>query len=65
MDVKQARFLHLMFDEKFIDYYIQQSESVAPNISEYWIITNVQVSSLKYVKSKLISVKLWTESNMA
>ena len=50
----EGRFLHLMPDEKFIDYFIEQSENVAPDGSIYWVAVDQISSELKYIKSTLI-----------
>lgn len=37
---KGDKILHIMNDENFVDYFIQQSEEVFPGLSDYWIISS-------------------------
>lgn len=37
---KGDKILHIMNDENFVDYFIQQSEKVFPELSDYWIISS-------------------------
>lgn len=53
------RILHLMPDEKFIDYFIDQSEDIAPGESEYWILVRSESDTLKYVKSTGVKKIRW------
>lgn len=49
---EEKSILHLMPDDKFIDYFIEQSETVAPGKSDYWILSDSTEAPLKYVKFK-------------
>ena len=53
-----------MPDEKFIDYFIEQSENVAPDGSIYWVAVDQISSELKYIKSTLIKKVEWGKENI-
>ncbi|WP_126972563.1 TDP-N-acetylfucosamine:lipid II N-acetylfucosaminyltransferase [Gynurincola endophyticus] len=59
-----SKVLHLMIDEKFIDFFIEQSEQIAPDQSVYWIASNKPEVDLKYVKSKKVVIKHWSLDRM-
>lgn len=61
---KEKKVLHLMKDEKFIDYFIEQSEEIAPEGSIYWIIQNKEDSKLKYINSSFIKQINWAKHNI-
>lgn len=54
----EKRFLHIMPDDKFLDYFIEQSESVSPGASIYWVILK-GTEKPQYVKSNLIEFFFW------
>lgn len=64
MDEKK-RVLHLMRDEKFLDYFIEQSERIMPDGSVYWIAVDQPSKELSFIKSSLVTRVEWTKSNMA
>lgn len=61
---KEKKLLQLMPDQKFIDYFIEQSEDVAPGSSDYWILQEPNESALKYVKSNLVTTVNWRLQNL-
>lgn len=54
-----------MPDEKFIDYFIDQSESVEPGVSEYWIVNDDGQANFVYVKSALARPVGWSKDNFS
>ncbi|WP_152267598.1 TDP-N-acetylfucosamine:lipid II N-acetylfucosaminyltransferase [Agriterribacter humi] len=60
---KEKKFLHLMMDERFIDYFITQSEEVKPGGSVYWVAQK-QTKELKHTKSPLIKQVKWTKQTI-
>lgn len=50
-----------MKDEKFIDYFIEQSEEVMPGGSVYWIVRENENNTLKHINSSLIQQINWTK----
>lgn len=47
-----------------MDYFIEQSEMVAPGISEYWMTSDEKDHSFKYVKSPLPKSVVWTRQTI-
>lgn len=62
MEIRK-RYLHLMIDEKFIDHFIDQSESVAPGESDYWIVSPNSSESFRHVKSLNVCRIEWDKHN--
>lgn len=56
----EKKFLHIMPDDKFLDYFIQQSEEVAPGASVYWVKLN-NTNKPQFVKSELIEAFIWNQ----
>jgi hypothetical protein len=56
--------LHLMPDEKFIDYFIAQSEEVKPGGSVYWVAQMQETKELKHTKSSLVKQVKWTKQTI-
>lgn len=54
----EKRFLHIMPDDKFLDYFIEQSEDVAPGSSVYWVKLE-KAAIPQYVKSNLVDAFFW------
>ena len=54
----EKRFLHIMPDDKFLDYFINQSEDIAPGTSAYWVKLD-KTAIPQYVKSNLIDAFPW------
>lgn len=61
---KEKRILHLINDEKFLDYFIEQSETVAPQVSEYWVLSDDTKDSLRFIKSALPKSIKWTRKTI-
>ncbi|MCM5527633.1 TDP-N-acetylfucosamine:lipid II N-acetylfucosaminyltransferase [Parasegetibacter sp. NRK P23] len=60
----EKSILHLMPDDKFIDYFIEQSETVAPGKSDYWILSASTDNALKYVKYQSAKRVVSTKSSL-
>ncbi len=58
----RIRFLHLMVDSKFIDYFIEQSEVVAPGESEYWVVKENGKSNITSTKDIVTPID-WNKEN--
>lgn len=50
-----------MKDEKFIDYFIAQSEEIMPDGSVYWIIRKNENEILNHINSPLVKQVCWTK----
>ena len=59
----RKRFIHLMVDSKFVDYFIEQSESVAPGESEYWVVKEDVKSDITSTQSILLPIN-WDKNNL-
>lgn len=58
------KILHLMLDDKFMDYFIQQSEEVSPGSSTYWVAQEKLISDLNRVTSpKAIGIQ-WSKTSL-
>ncbi|WP_298556295.1 TDP-N-acetylfucosamine:lipid II N-acetylfucosaminyltransferase [uncultured Algibacter sp.] len=51
---KKRQIIHVFDDDKFIDSAIALFESVFPNKSIYYVISNKRIESFKYVKSNQV-----------
>lgn len=54
-----------MMDEKFIDYFIDQSEEIAPGESEYWVVRDNEKQSLKSKHTGFVSTVSWESGKIA
>ncbi|APY00736.1 TDP-N-acetylfucosamine:lipid II N-acetylfucosaminyltransferase [Lacinutrix venerupis] len=61
--LNKTKVFHVFDDDKFIDPAIKLFEKTVPGLSEYFIIASNQ-KSLKYVKSKSITVLNFSESSV-
>ncbi len=61
---KGEAILHVMQDEKFVDYYIEQAESICPGRSTYWVTMSNPASEVRYVKSKLVEKVEWVSHSI-
>lgn len=52
-----------MMDQKFIDYFIEQSEKVAPGESEYWVVKSEENVSFKSTNS-IVKPIIWNKTTI-
>src|SRR5690606_22917003 len=60
---EERKFLHLMHDINFVDYFINQSEEVYPLKSDYWIIGEESPLKLKSIHP-LGNRVIWNQSKL-
>lgn len=51
--------LHLMLDEKFIDYFIRITEEIEPDRNRYIVYLSRDNKSIEYVKDPRVEMRFW------
>ncbi|MBX2924893.1 MAG: TDP-N-acetylfucosamine:lipid II N-acetylfucosaminyltransferase [Chitinophagaceae bacterium] len=60
----KRKVLHLMVDDDFIDYFIEQSERLFPLEAKYWVVQE-DGREIKKVKSKYVKGIYWNKGNFS